>query len=260
MKNDGLKNELEIVEMLDGKTYNDLPDFWKKRMKQLCKEVEENDQIECFKCVYNKKADVSVRVRGYRYNISIKSGYFVSVHSERLSSFTGFLKSIGISDELITTLKLYHYGDDTIDGTGDVHYDLSTIKEKMCDSIGEFNKVVNEKEILRQIIMRVLCTGTPYQRSFVSHIYAGTVNYGEMIDAKTLIDYICSGYPCATDSIHFGPFIYAPAYRGVENFNSKNVKRYYVNIKWPSLYRDIRDTKDWYFNKIGYKEDQTYYK
>lgn len=251
MKNDGLQNELNIVEMLDGKTYKELPDFWKKRMKQLCKEVEDDDKIECFKCVYNKKADIGVRVREYRYNISIKSGFFVSVHSERLSSFTGFLRSIGISEELIETLKYYHYGDGTTDGTGDVHYNLSTIKENMQKNIDEFNKVVNEKEILKQIVLRVLCIGTPYQRSFVSHIYAGTVNYGEMIDAKTLVEYICSGYPTATDSIHFGPFIYAPAYRGVENFNANNVKRHYINIKWPSLYRDIRDTKDWYFGKIA---------
>ncbi|MBO4667071.1 MAG: hypothetical protein J5666_02960 [Bacilli bacterium] len=251
MKNSGLENEQDIIDLLNGKKVEELPEFWQRRMKQLCKEVEGDDQIECFKCVYNKKADVGVRVRNYRYNISIKSGYFVSVHSERLSSFTGFLKSIGISEELITTLKSYHYGDGTTDGTGDFHYDLNTIKENMQNSIDDFNKVVNKKEILRQIIMRVLCTGTPYQRSFVSHIYAGTVNYGDMIDAKTLIEYICSGYPCSTDSIHFGPFIYAPAYRGVENFNSNNVKRYYVNIKWPSMYRDIRDAKDWYFGNIG---------
>ena len=71
-----------------------------------------------------------------------------------------------------------------------------------------------------------------------------------MIDAKTMIDYICSGYPSTTTAIHFGPFIYCPAYRGLVDFDSDNVKRYYIEIKWPSLIRDIRDAKVWLFSSL----------
>lgn len=248
MKNNGLQNEKDIIELLNGRTLNDLPDFWQRRMKQLDRNFPLDEKIECFKCVHNHKADIGIRVKSYRYNISIKSGYFVSVHMERISSFAGFLKSLGLDDELINVLKYYHYGDGTLDGTGKVHYNLETIKTQIKDKIEEFNKRVNEFEILKHIILRFLCTGTPYQRSYVTHIYAGTADYGEMLDAKTIIGYILSGYSISTDSIHFGPFIYTPGYRGLTNFDEENVKRYYINIKWPSINRDIRDAKDWLFN------------
>ena len=247
MKNHGLENEFEIINELNGKYFKDLSVFWQNRIKQLHSKVVDEDVIECYKLVYNQKADIAVKVHGYKYSISIKSGYFVSVHSEGLSSFTGFLRSLGISEELIRILKLYHYGDGTIDGTGEVRKSLVEIKEEMWEDIIKFNEAVNDPAILRHIIIRFLCTGTPYQRSFVSHIYSGTMSYGYLIDAKTLIDYICSGYPTGTTSIHFGPFIYTPAYRGLENYDSSNVKRYYLNIKWPSMNRDIRDAKDWLF-------------
>ena len=255
MKNNGLENEQDIIKVLNGKTYDELPDFWKRRMKQLERNFPTDQKIECYKCVYNQKADIGIRMNNYRYNISIKSGYFVSVHNERISSFTGFLRSLGVSDELINVLKYYHYGDETLDGTGKVHYNLETIKSKMKDKIEEFNRCVNEPEILKHIIIRFLCAGTPFQKSYVTHIFFGTAEYGEMLDVKTIIGYIMSGYSINTDSIHFGPFIYTPAYRGLENFDANNVRRYYINIKWPSINRDIRDAKEWLFSDKNKPEE-----
>ena len=249
MKNNGLQNEKDIIDVLDGKTYKELPEFWKRRMKQLYRDIEEDDKIECFKCVYNQKADIAIIVKDKKFNISIKSGFFVSVHNERISSFAGFLRSLGIREELITTLKLYHYGDDTIDGSGTVHYSVEEIKLKYKKEIDEFNKEVNKKEILRKIVMCFLCKGTPYQGGCASHLYSGTYIFGSLIDMKTMVDYICEAYSHQANAIYFGPFIYTPAYRGLENFDETNVKRYYISIKWPSLNRDMRDAKLWYFNE-----------
>ena len=248
MKNDGLQNEKDIIETLDGKKFYELPTFWQHRLKQLDKTIQENDEISCFKCVYNKKADIAIKSHDKRWNISIKSGYFISVHNELLSSFVGFLRSLGISEELLNVLKLYHYGDDTTDGTGEVRHTLVEIKEKMADDIERFNKEVNKKEILTQIIDRCLFSGTPYQKSYVSHIYYGTKDYGNMINKKIMTEYIVNAFKCDTKAIYFGPLIYTPAYRGVNNFDKDNKHRYYVNIKWPSIGKDIKDAKQWYFD------------
>ena len=229
MKNKGLENELEIVEVLDCKFYSQLSEFWQRRIKQLYRDVKDDDRIECYKCVYNQKADISIRIDYKKWNISIKSGYFVSVHSERISSFSGFLRSLGIEEDHIETLKLYHYGDGTTDGTGEERKPVNILKDELKERIIAFNEAVNKKEILARIVLRFLCIGTPYQRSYVTHIYYGTKDYGEMIDAKTMIDYICSGYPSTTTAIHFGPFIYCPAYRGLVDFDRDNVKRYYIH-------------------------------
>ena len=247
--NEGLANEQDIIKVLDGKKYCDLPEFWKKRMKQLCKEIEDEDKIDCFKCVYNQKADISIRAHDRKWNISIKSGYFVSVHNERITSLIGYLRKLGISEDLITTLRLYHYGDGTIDGTGEKRKTLEEIKAEMQDKIDEFNEAVNQKDIFMKLADRFIRSGTPYQRSYVTHLYYGTCTYGTMIHVNTLFDYICEAFTCETKAIHFGPFIYSPAYRGVENFDPNNVKRYYVNIKWPSATNDIRNAKIWYFSK-----------
>ena len=227
-------------------------------MKQLDSALVEDDIIEAYKCVHDQKADISIRVKQKKWNISIKSGYFVSVHNERISSFTGFLRSLGIKEELIETLKLYHYGDGSLDGTGTERKTSRELKEELKDRIEAFNEAVNQRNILCHIILRFLCCGTPYQRSYVTHIYWGTKDYGIMIHAKTLVDYFCNAYYYETTAIHFGPFIYTPAYRGLKDFDSTNVKRYYINIKWPSLVRDINEAKEWYFSKRSNTQMGTY--
>lgn len=249
MKNNGLQNEKDIIDVLDGKLYKQLPEFWKNRIRQLYHDIKDDDKIECVKCVYNQKADIAIRINDKKFSISIKSGYFVSVHNESISSFCYFLKSLGISDDLIRVLKLYHYGDGTVNGTGSVHYPVEELKIKYAKEIEEFNKEVNKKDILRKIVIRFLCTGTPYQGGYASHLYSGTYIFGSLIDMKTMVEYICEGYSYQANAIYFGPFIYTPAYRGLENFDETNVKRYYINIKWPSLNRDMRDAKLWYFKK-----------
>lgn len=85
MKNHGLENELEIVEVLNGKTIKELPNFWRRKMKQLCRVLEDDEKIECYKCYHDQKADISIRVGKRKWSISIKSGNFVSVHTERKS-------------------------------------------------------------------------------------------------------------------------------------------------------------------------------
>lgn len=257
MYNNGLQNELDIVNVLDGKTYKELPEFWQAKMRQLYRIISDDDKIECYKCVHDQKSDISIKVGTYKWNISIKSGGYVSVHEERISTFVGFLRSLGINEKLLDTLKLYHYGDGTLDGTGDVHKDLDTIKKEMCNEIEAFNKAVNEPEILYRIIMRFICCGTPIQRSYVTHIYYGNHEDGMMLNAKTIVEYICSGYASNLTSIHFGPFIYTPGYRGLENFDKNNVRRYYIKIKWPSLIRDMREAKEWYFKNRDLNKEKT---
>ena len=250
MVNNGIQNELEIIDCLNGKKYNELTTFWQSRMKQLYFDIKEEDTIECYKNAKNQKADIVIKVDDKKWYISIKSGFFVSVHMESITSFTGFLRAIGIEEEHIKTLKLYHYGDGTTDGTGSEHKPVDILKEELKDRIKALNAAINEPERLKQIILRFIYCGTPFARSYVTHLYWGTKDYGNMIDVKTMVDYLCSDYPFESTSIHFGPFIYAPGYRGLTNFNSSNVRRYYINIKWPSLTRDIRDAKDWLLRNI----------
>ena len=52
MKNNGLQNEKDIIDVLDGKLYKQLPEFWKNRIRQLYHDIKDDDKIECVKCVY----------------------------------------------------------------------------------------------------------------------------------------------------------------------------------------------------------------
>ena len=104
MRNDGLQNELDIIEILNGKKITELPVFWQRRMRQLYRSIKDDDLIECYKCVYNKKADISIKIENKKWNISIKSGHNVSAHSESVSSFSGFLRSLGIEEKHIEEL------------------------------------------------------------------------------------------------------------------------------------------------------------
>ena len=69
MKNNGLQNEKDIIDVLDGKMYKQLPEFWKNRIRQLYRDIKNDDLIECFKCVYNQKADIGIKVKDKKFSI-----------------------------------------------------------------------------------------------------------------------------------------------------------------------------------------------
>ena len=78
----------------------------------------------------NPKPDIWIKIGNEIKFISVKEGSGNSVHQEPFKDFCKFLEDINVSEETVNHLKLYHYGDDTLDGSGETRLSTSDIKTK----------------------------------------------------------------------------------------------------------------------------------
>lgn len=242
MNNDGIKNEMEIIDTINHKQFCDLPVFWKNLLSKVFGKFPDYYYISAFKPKKDDKVDMYVIVNHKQRSFSIKSGDRISVHRESVSRFCGFLEWLGIEKEYTDFLKLYHYGDGTTDGTGEYHLSYKEIIVKYKNEINWFNERVNDPKVVKRIIMRFLSMGTPRQNSFVYYIYYGNKDEGICTRVQYILEYIEKNIVEYNHlpAIHFGPFIYEPAYRGLEDFDPNDKRRYYIVIKWPYAYDYIK--------------------
>lgn len=232
--NTGLKNEIEIVELLNNVKYGELDIHWKQQIKMVFPFVIDEDIIKCCKIKDKVKADIIIQIREKRVNVSIKSGNDISVHSERLDTFIDFLKEIHISERTIKILKFYHYGDLTINGTGTKTIPLEELKIKYKKMFYEANVEINRVNILKKIFERFLFIGND-NAYFVEYMFYGNSLFGFFIERKKIMKYLLENFSMHLVGIHFGNLSFQPASRQIGN-----PKRKYIQIKWHSFLSDFQ--------------------
>lgn len=107
--NNGHANEQEIIRALNGKKIKDLPGHFSSWLYELF--ICSDTILEVKKLNNEQKADISIRCANSIKYISIKSGGSNSFHSESITTFIPFLRSIGVSEKTLKTIVLFHYGD-----------------------------------------------------------------------------------------------------------------------------------------------------
>lgn len=234
----GYKNEYLIVDALNNKTYGQVSKYWKENLTKMFGPLKYKDIIKCEKCDRYLKEDILITVRDVTKHVSIKIGTHITMHNESLESFVDFLGSLGISKRALNTLKLYHFGDGTLDGTGKTRLDVKGVKEKYAWRIKRFNHIVNKTKYLMPILKRIL-NGTPRQGGYVDYIYHGNKFKGDLISVADLTKYNLLKDSSMIKSIHFGVFTYTPARRGLLETNADDEHRYYAAIKWPGMEIDF---------------------
>ncbi len=224
--------EYQIALYLCGKKYFEIDNHWKRIIKMMFPMINDDSIIYCEKVQRGLKQDIFIVVEAIKKTISIKSGVDVTVHCEEINSFCKFLKSIGISDYNIETLRLYHYGDETIDGTGTIRQNVQVLKDKYEGRIAKFNEEANKYFILKNIMERVLSFGTLNQHDHVDYLYFGNLEKGELYDMDDLIQFFSIKHLPEVKSIHFGTFVYCPFYRFLSSNNKDEKDRHYSAIRW----------------------------
>jgi len=238
-KNYGIQNEEDIIKEIDKKRFDELSPHWQHIIRQIYPRVFYDQVFYCSKVWGLKKADIRIWSKNVEKFVSIKVGYAFTVHSETINRFVGFLRWLHVPDKYLETLQLYHYGDGTIDGTGKERKTVDELKVEMHDRIIEFNDFINRPQKLKQIIDRFISRGTPEKNGKVDFLYLGDKDFGIVVEMEFLMGYLITKYSMDYDTIHFGPFTYNAAYRGLDNYDPNNVKRHYCNIKWPTSHEDI---------------------
>ena len=242
-KNPGTDNEIEFA---DNKRFCDLNILQQDFIEDLFGKVWKLSYIKAWKCKYNFKTDIYIKINDVVKRVSIKMGINNSVHTEPISEFIHFLIENNINIDLINKYLKYHYADGTINGSGTKRLSGIEYKKNHQADLDEINIAFNTDELLNKIIKRFITKGTNSYSEIDALVY-GTKDDFIWLLKDEIIDIINSKINYYSTGIHFGPLFCQPKNRCL-NYNSKyNKDRFVVQIKWYSIFDDYIEYKN---NKV----------
>lgn len=246
--NTGLKNERQIIEYLNNKMFRYLNINMQRFIGYLFPGINDDRIIYCKKLANHAKGDIEIRSGSLKMIVSIKSGNGNSVHTERVSDFYKFLRSLGVDDMTLKFMLFYHFGDGTLNGTGLKRRDVSYLKTHFQDHIDEANDILNQKHIVEAVINRTLFGAN----NAVDFIYCGDVNSGVFASQNTIREYLLNNLNKKIPCLHFSELTYQPLKRCIYS-KVDDYKRYFIEIKWYTcknnltcvcnMYKDILNQK-----------------
>lgn len=239
--NDGLMNEEQIIRAINGKTYYELNANLQRLVNYLFPTLDRNRKINCCKAEDYTKPDICISQDDKSHYVSIKHGTAEQVHEERLDRFISYLKECGIDDYTIESYLLFHFGDGTIDGTGQTRLDHFNVFVKYNERILKLNEKFNEsREFVKNFANRVLFQGVNPLAIPADIIYHGDEEFGSFINKNQIMRHIeLRKWGYMTSVVHIGPFILRPRarYPGREVKNDDSRRR--VTVSYPKLSNDI---------------------
>jgi len=249
--NNGKKFEIDFIQALNNKTFEQIHPNLQKFISFMFKNTKNSDKIICKRMQKHQKADILIKINDNIKYISLKSGSQNSVHVENIETFTSFLASCEVKQEIINHLLLYHYGDDTLIGNGKIRYSADKLKLKYKNQIYQFNRYINYSTILTKIIERFLLIGTKDSNKYVNAIYYGDIEIGIWCTSEELLTYCVNNKSMYMSTLHFSIFTYQNWCRNITFSKKSEPHRNYIQIKWFSILSDI--------NKIRHQKNYNDY-
>lgn len=237
--NKGYQNESLIAEALNGKTFSELNHNLQSMIKDLFG-YPDDSTIECAQFEGPYKPDIYIKYKGETKYVSIKSGRANMVHGENIRDFILFLRSIGVSKQTQKTLLLFHFGDGTMDGTGEKRMDyinVSTWLEKLIpDANYELNR---DHALINKFIQRVMFQGIDETAQEAGYIYFGSPEYGQIVSKRQIFAYSNSRSWQHFNCLHIGPIFFKPHARYSKGKIKSVVMREKVDCYWPNFAEDL---------------------
>jgi hypothetical protein len=129
-------------------------------------------------------------------------------------------------------LLLYHYGDGTLDGSGEKRMLHNEIAYKYKDYIDYATEELKKPEIVLACLSRFVFIGTNSSRKSVDFIYFGDENYGVICSKNDLTNFVLSRNYSHLKTMHIGPMTIQPYLRDINNVSKHKYKRNFVQVKW----------------------------
>ena len=108
---DGFNNETMIVNALNNHLFKDLSPNWKRHVKRMFKDIDDNDHIKAYYYEFkDAEPDIVISVKKRKILLSIKSGHAPTMHQEPVKTFYDFLRSVDVPERIIKIISFYHYG------------------------------------------------------------------------------------------------------------------------------------------------------
>lgn len=238
--NDGLLVEDEILAGLNNKRVCDINNNLRFLLRSLYGALDDEEIISCRKTDDSFKVDLVITYKNEEKAISVKTGRAQIVHNEILDNFADFLAAQGVSKETIETIKLFHYGDGTTDGTGKNRQSYLEIATSLHERIKKANDELNyRKELVLKTLYHCVFKGANENNPLVDAIYFGTKDYGIMATRKQIIKHVTKRNFAFFENLHIGPLLLRPDARYVNKAIADERKRNRIVAYWPNLNADI---------------------
>ncbi|MCR4879903.1 MAG: hypothetical protein K5906_02985 [Bacilli bacterium] len=239
--NKGIFAEEEMALLFNDKKFLELSNNSKHIIRTMFGHVEDNDVIKCSRLDNAMKPDLSFTINNVTHYLSMKTGSNGIVHQEKLDFFCDHLKEIGISDRTIETIRLYHYGDKTTDGTGEERFSFRRVVFALDARIQEANKELNQnRDFVVHMLNRFLFKGREKENITAEFIYHGDKEFGVIVTRKQVLMHIKLHTYEFLENLHIGPLLIHPhaRYVGKKTFNKE--KRSIIEFHWPNLFTALR--------------------
>lgn len=228
----GFSNEEQIILAINNKLFKDLNDNLKKFIHFIYPDIKSTTLLKAIKISRTHKPDIVIIINDFRFYISIKIGSSNSVHQEHINSFC---TSLNLDSYTSNCFKFFIWGDNTLDGTGNIDSRMSVakIKQNFPNIITEINETFKTKKF--EILSRILFSGASNDR--VDYIYYGDSIQGLWASKNEIIDYLSSFSEERDFNLKIG-FLTCQAWNRSLNGNNDS-KRGEIQFKWSSLYHDL---------------------
>jgi len=239
-RNNGFKNEKQIVTALDGKKAKQLPNNLKHMIEEMFGFFVAKEKVKAGLIEHFQKADIYIDYNGIRTNVSIKYGRSEGVGEESIKTFIQYLRKWGLSIRGQQTVLLYQFGDGTMDGTGKERLDYARLRVLLQERIKDLNKEINDnKELVKDFVDRCLFKGTEYNKVEADCIYHGDVEYGVTCTRKQIMKHVERRTWDFMENLHIGPIQFRPHARYVGKKIVLEERRWIVSFWWANLAADL---------------------
>ena len=231
MVSESLGNLYKIINSLNGRQFNEL----NKNMKDLLcflygNSFKDNEVIVAYKGKYPSKANLVIQVGEVKKGINIKSGDTNLLHVETIESFITFLESLHLDKETTNFIKFYHYGDNTLDGSGNKKMNSEEIKFRFHNEISFYNETLNKDEIIVKIAERAMFLNMDESLYDAAYIYYGDEFQGIYASKEEVITYLLANKEEYLKNLHFSSLSFHPLWRNGLDNNDERMKL--MAIRW----------------------------
>ena len=239
-KNIGRLKEDEFVFALNNKKAGDLSHNLKHILREMFGLFKENDIVKCGLVEHYQKPDFYIEFKGQTKYVSLKTGRATTVGEEGLKQFLSFLRELHLSLEGQRTFLYYHFGDGTLDGSGEKRMDYLELMRKLGPRIAKLNKELNcNKDFVKEMIYRCLFKGTQENNIEADYIYYGDVNYGVVCSKRQIFKHVDRRTWEFMNNLHIGPIQFRPHARYINTEIKQEERRWKVDFWWANLSADL---------------------
>ncbi len=233
----GFDNEFNFVKEFNRKKLKDLNPRLREIIDDIFYDISEEDEITCWRNHKKQKYDIMIRINGNLKGISIKMGDKNSVHTEKIGAFCDFLYSLGATKDIVKAYLDFHYGDGTRNGKGLIRLSSEQYRSMYQEEINILNTFLNTEENISKALDRFVLKGlnSDYE---IDGLIIGTPDDFLWIKKSSIVNVLMQNKR-ASNTVHFSNLICQPLNR-CSNYNPKySYGRFYVQVKWYSLFDDV---------------------